>query len=570
MKDYLGYRVLAIFLALVLIAGVPSTMMAQKKGGRNNKTAKKTSSSKKSSTNSKTASKRVFEGVLMYRNYEYHSSVVRKFSYGSAYNGERSVKVLIKGNKIHITDESLHLHTIILPDAGVGYIYSDVAKEGIKANLSFLDDYLRTLDPNYSTKHLQEKKTSTLSTTQQTVEWRGDRCKVYKGYLMRSEDAKTDVEMWYSEKFRVPACYGYVFSGLNPGGIIRKGVYNNSGKIPLLGNIKSLVSTELVALTCRQVAPSEMMPPPDVVITEATENKQLTALYKKNRAQLKKKKLTPKPLHTKEVKYNLNSQWDFAEEWINYYYDSGRKDDSWQKIGDALFDLASFISSAGTKEQPASNNDIAENTDGEIPIDYFIYRLQSEYNDMEDQLSRYERDNQQRLASAKTKKVKVGSKYVEMHEKAPSKMSKKMAPDNMAYDKISASQLKAVMKVWEKKIKHLERMRAHGTEFLTEKQFGEMSHDYAERDRENYREQLRLITNQSIERSKRLADSFAESSYRTIESILTTWYDYPLNHNFTREDVLEYQKKMREIRKNTPQIQKSKIEDWDGTIVFVP
>ena len=40
MKDYLGYRVLAIFLALVLIAGVPSTMMAQKKGGRNNKTAK--------------------------------------------------------------------------------------------------------------------------------------------------------------------------------------------------------------------------------------------------------------------------------------------------------------------------------------------------------------------------------------------------------------------------------------------------------------------------------------------------------------------------------------------------
>lgn len=146
-------RILILFVFLAL--SLPSP--AQKPTGKTAVKTTKTAPAKKSTTpikkntapakkNSAPAKKNIapakkdiapapktipyFEGMLLYRNYEFHSPVIRKFSFGNAYNGERSVKVVMKGNKIHIVDESLHMHTIILPDANIGYIYSDVAKQG--------------------------------------------------------------------------------------------------------------------------------------------------------------------------------------------------------------------------------------------------------------------------------------------------------------------------------------------------------------------------------------------------------------------------------------------------------
>jgi len=371
MNKYL-MRLCLTALSLTLCLAYPTAMTAQKKSGSQTRTAttqkkttakpaqqKKTAAkpAQQKKTTSKPAQQKTaapaarggssyFEGALLYRSYEYHSSVVRKFSYGRAYNGERSIKVTMKGADLHIVDESMHLHTIILPGSNTGYIYSDVAKQGIKASLKFLDDYLRVLDPDYQSSN-GLKKMSQLRNTGESVDYKGDRCKVYKGYMMHGEDTKTDVEMWYTEKYRVHPSYRYVFGGLNPGGLLRKGIYNQSGKIPLLGSMKSLVSSELVALRSYKVPASEMRPPADIVIRQATDNKQIVDLYKENRSQLKKHKLTPKPKKTSEVKYDLRKQWDFADEWIASNYDSGRKDDSWEKIGNALFDIAKSIAAIG-------------------------------------------------------------------------------------------------------------------------------------------------------------------------------------------------------------------------------
>ena len=442
-------RILILFVFLAL--SLPSP--AQKATGKTAVKTTKTAPAKKSTTpikkntapakkNSAPAKKNIapakkdiapapktipyFEGMLLYRNYEFHSPVIRKFSFGNAYNGERSVKVVMKGNKIHIIDESLHMHTIILPDANIGYIYSDVAKQGIKSSLNFLDDYLRVLDPEYPLKN-GLTKTASLKQTKESVSYKGDNCKIYKGDMMQGEDTKTEVEMWYSEKYRVYPSYRYVFSGLNPGGLLRKGIYNQSGKIPMLGKVKSLVSTELVALKSYQVPASEMVPPTDVAITECTDNKQLTALYKANRAQLKKMKMTPQHKKTSEVKYDIRQQWDFADEWIANYYDSGKKDDSWERIGNALFELGKTVSDL-VQSNAGSSSKSAAVRDADMSMN------EDDFNEDEDILGDVEDEKMDNELSAKDKK-----KLQDLRKKASS-LNLKLAKDEQKLSKAEKSQ----------------------------------------------------------------------------------------------------------------------------------
>src|SRR5574344_1425733 len=58
--------------------------------------------------------KQGFEGEIVYRNFENHSATVRKLSGGVASNGARSVKVIIRGENMHLYDESMHIHTLFL------------------------------------------------------------------------------------------------------------------------------------------------------------------------------------------------------------------------------------------------------------------------------------------------------------------------------------------------------------------------------------------------------------------------------------------------------------------------
>lgn len=55
------------------------------------------------------AQNKYFEGELVYNNFENHSKIVLKLSKGMAYNGKRTVRVLMKGSVVHVADRDLHL-----------------------------------------------------------------------------------------------------------------------------------------------------------------------------------------------------------------------------------------------------------------------------------------------------------------------------------------------------------------------------------------------------------------------------------------------------------------------------
>ena len=308
-------------LALLLLVAVPQ-VSAQKNRRPSSKSTTATTKKKSTASSTKTPAKgsgsKSFEGTLLYRTYEHHGSMVKAFSNGMAYNGEHTILVTIKGSSLHIDDQSIHMHTIILPDQGIGYQYSDIAKQGIKAKLSFLNDYLLVLDPN-ERGLTKESRTSTIKATGETVEYKGDRCSVISGELING-DVKTETEIWKLNKYRVSPTIRYAYAGLPVGGIMRKGIYNQIGTLPLGIKMKSTVAYELMVVQPHAVKASAMRPPSDIHIETATDNKQMSALYKANNASMKKLKLKPKKMKGSEVKRDLHAQWSFADEWMAHEY----------------------------------------------------------------------------------------------------------------------------------------------------------------------------------------------------------------------------------------------------------
>lgn len=556
-------KTLSRLLMVLLVFALPLAVMAQKQG------VKKTAKSSKTAPQKKTAGKSspakgtaYFEGALLYRNYEFHSSIIRKYSYGRAYNGERSIKVIMKGNNLHMVDEDMHIHTIILPGSNTGYIYSDVAKQGLKGSLTFFDEYLRVLDPDYQTKNAP-KKSAQLSQTGETVSYKDDRCKIYRGYMMSGEDIKTDVEMWYSEKYRVYPSYRYVFAGLNPGGLLRKGIYNQSGKIPLLGSMKSLVSTELVALKSYKVPASEMTPPSNIVIRQATDNKQLVDFYKASRESLKKAKLTPKPKKTSEVKYDIRKQWDFADEWIANRFDSGRKDDSWEKIGNALFDMAKGIADVSSAVRsltkgtesipngdmlmellPSGRTDLLQvgldmaDDNGMIPIDKLIARLENQIAPWKSDLDAREKKSEAIASRPKEKKI-INGKVMYL----TSKRNLQEAANVWKGSNRSATHF--VVNEWDARIGYLRKLQSRGQTHISKEAWRKYVGGRVAEQKKRHEQTMDRLYRRGYDQGVRHAQSFKAQD------------EYDLDY---ARSLRDFMRKERESSKSG--IKKSSLEEW--------
>lgn len=295
----------------------------------------------------------MFEGSLLYRSEEYHSSVVRKFSYGRAYNGARTTIVTVKGSAVHILDEPMHLHTIVNLSDNTVYMYSDLTNKGIKGTTKNLEAFINTYDPNYQIG--DQQKVSTLKMTDEKATLDNQKCGIYKGEVTAGDENRLDVEMWMWDQFKVNKAYNYMLFGIPAPGIVRKGIYSQIVSVPLLGKMKSMVALELMAFSRYSVNSSEMLPPPSVSIENYKDVKQLTRLYKDNRKQLKKLKLNPESKSKKEMMRNIRDRWDFADDWLKKPVSTANNALAWRTLGNSLLELVTTISSIGTDQSSASN-----------------------------------------------------------------------------------------------------------------------------------------------------------------------------------------------------------------------
>ncbi len=260
-------------------------------------------------------SQTLFEGEINYRNFENHSKAVRKFSKGMAYNGARSVRVLIKGNKVHIIDESMHLSTLLLPDEGYVIIYNDLLKQGLKCSYS---NYTMTYMSQYSPKAYipGQMKDYEVKATDETTEIQGEPCKLYKGTITTTTNGAsptvTTVEVWCSTKYKVDPVYQYYLYGVEIPGVAMKWTTDQHGKVPMIGSMDSFVASEVKSITPRTVDDSEMQIPSEYELKLTDSAFKMLGIYEDTKKYLKKNKMYPTDAENDtEVTYQIEEEWDF-------------------------------------------------------------------------------------------------------------------------------------------------------------------------------------------------------------------------------------------------------------------
>jgi hypothetical protein len=247
--------------------------------------------------------KKYFEGELLYRNFENYSPKMLKATNCINYNGARYVRIIIKGSSIHEIDETMHIHTLILPDQNKVIVYSDLLKKGQEY---FYNDYL-------TTEH-------NMLPTNQKKEHNGELCDVYQFhrdttiYSGTSINLKFDNEQWLSTKYNVYKSYWEIFNCTNVFGIVTKGVINVKTHAKIFGDMNSFVASELKDIKERSVSTEEISIPEGYNITPATSaNESLNGvvkLWKENTKYLKQNNMYPVQKNS-EVTYQIDKNWDF-------------------------------------------------------------------------------------------------------------------------------------------------------------------------------------------------------------------------------------------------------------------
>ena len=254
-----------------------------------------------------------FEGEIAYRNFENHNKLVLKLSKGMAYNGARDVKILMKGANMHIIDESLHMHTLLLPEENKAVIYNDLLKRGQEFPFNaYVNTYLSALSPNDRVINgMTIPASSTVGNSGNVKEYMDQSCDIYSGKISANNGGvTTDVELWISPNYSIYKSYWAFLNGIEVPGIALKWVLDQKGSVPILGKMSSYIASEVKELTERPIADEEMQVPADYNIVASTSPFKVLGLYKDMKKYLTKNKMYPTQQES-VVTYKIDDEWEF-------------------------------------------------------------------------------------------------------------------------------------------------------------------------------------------------------------------------------------------------------------------
>jgi len=237
-----------------------------------------------------------------------NASTIRNAA-GRVINGVGEQSVIVRGNDMHIIDHTLHLHTILLPDKGITYIYSDVMKRGLQIKYDyFVSLYMSGLarkeaSGGYETRDYQlTKATGTKKHNQHN-------CTVYAGRVT-TPSQQASVDLWESREYGVSSTIRFLLDGLDVSGIPVRYVIERRGMTAYALNMGS-VAAELKSVEVRNVTDEEMLPSPDIRISIATNASEANSLWQENLNYLKKNEMYPEDAEIESAqRYSINDEWD--------------------------------------------------------------------------------------------------------------------------------------------------------------------------------------------------------------------------------------------------------------------
>lgn len=274
-----------------------------------------------------------FEGEIVYETYENYSDYLKKMGNSIMFDGVHKVRVIVKGSKMHMIDETTKCHTIADADvlaplaakadknAQNGYIhFCDLTKTGM--DLTKMSVIANVLSPNelfYPDGTKATVSSYTFAKTDKTENILNEECCLYQGdinHVMGGMDQKYNVKAYVSN---IPAPSGYKYAnwGLETPGIVTKWIQKFDGghvSIMNVGELSYYMEIDVVELKPRKVSDEEFVIPSDYKISKSSSNAfALMKYYKGIRKQLEKNGIKGGDNNQKKtgVHYKTDGEWDF-------------------------------------------------------------------------------------------------------------------------------------------------------------------------------------------------------------------------------------------------------------------
>ena len=260
-----------------------------------------------------------FEGEITYETYENYSDFLIRASNSVFFNGVHKIRLILKGNKMHLIDETTKCH-VIADNSVPSYVhYCDLTKTGMdygnnigsmqilsKGNIdvggqvSPITCY--TFAPTSTKKNIMDKE-----------------CTLYQGDINRNMggmEQKYEVKAYVSD-IMAPAGYKWLLFCLDTPGIALKYSYKfDGGHVSMMSidELSAYYEADVTKIMPREVADDEFNIPADYRVSKGAENAFALVKYMKGvKKQLEKLgiKGESNDKKTTGVHYKTDDEWDF-------------------------------------------------------------------------------------------------------------------------------------------------------------------------------------------------------------------------------------------------------------------
>lgn len=259
-----------------------------------------------------------FEGEIVYETYENYSEYVLKMPNSIYFNGVHKVRLIVKGGKLHVIDETTGCHSVSDDDNKTFVHYCDHTKKGIDYSKN-IESQL-TLKPGDITYNnfTSRVKSNTFAKKEKTVTILEHECTLYEGRMVRdmSMEQTYDIKAYVSSDIPASSGYNYSISGLNIPNIALKWILKyDGGHVGFgVGELSFYIEADVIEIKPRTVNDDEFSVPNDYKISKSSSNPMsLMNYYKGVKKALVKLGIKGGDIKQKTsgVHYKTDGEWDF-------------------------------------------------------------------------------------------------------------------------------------------------------------------------------------------------------------------------------------------------------------------
>lgn len=259
-----------------------------------------------------------FEGEIVYETYENYSDYILKMPNSIYFDGVHKVRLIVKGGKLHMIDETTGCHSVS-DDINQTFVhYCDYTKTGMDYSKNIESQlFLKSGDITYN-GFTAKLKSNTFVKTDKSVDILEHTCSLYEGSILRdmSLDQTYNIKAYVASDLIAPSGYAYHLFGLDIPGIAMKWILKyDGGHVGMgVGELSFYIEADVVEVKPREVKDEEFLIPEGYKISRSSANPfSLIKYYKKVRKELEKRGIKggDSSEKTTGVHFKTSGEWDF-------------------------------------------------------------------------------------------------------------------------------------------------------------------------------------------------------------------------------------------------------------------